>query len=51
MNNIDRQELEARAAIIIRLYQDDDMMCHVMHEELPATIWIKLEVNICLGHC
>ncbi|KAJ6957388.1 hypothetical protein NC653_039358 [Populus alba x Populus x berolinensis] len=43
MNNIDRLELEARVAIIIRLYQDDDVMYHVMDEESASTIWIKLE--------
>ena len=43
MNNIDRLELEARAVIIIRLYQDDDVMYHVMDEESTSTIWIKLE--------
>ena len=43
MNNMDRKDLEAKAAAIIRLCLANDVMYHVMDEESLAAIWLKLE--------
>ena len=40
---MDWKDLEAKVAKTIRLYLDDDVMYHVMDEESPTTIWLKLE--------
>ena len=40
---MDWKDLEAKATINIRLCFADDVMYHVMDEESPATIWLKLE--------
>ena len=43
MNDIDWKDLEAKATTTIRLCLADDVMYHVMDEESPTTIWLKLE--------
>jgi hypothetical protein len=43
MADIDWKELEAKAMATIRLCLGDDMMYHVMDEEFPTTVWLKLE--------
>ena len=43
MNDIDWKDLEAKTMKSIRLCLADDMMYHVMNEESPTTIWLKLE--------
>jgi hypothetical protein len=43
MADIDWKELEAKAVATIRLCLGDDVMYHVMGEESPAAVWLKLE--------
>ena len=43
MDNMDWKDLEAKVATTIRLCLADDVMYHVMDEESPTTIWLKLE--------
>jgi hypothetical protein len=43
MVDIDWKELEAKAVATIQLCLGDDMMYHVMDEESPAVVWLKLE--------
>ena len=43
MNNMDWKDLEAKAAATIRLCLANDVMYHVMDEESPVAIWLKLE--------
>jgi hypothetical protein len=43
MADIDWKELEANAVATIRLCLEDDVMYHVMDEESPTAIWLKLE--------
>ena len=43
MADIDWKELEAKAVAIIWLCLGDDVMYHVMDEESPAVVWLKLE--------
>ena len=43
MNDMDWKDLEAKAVAMIRLCLADDVMYHVMDEESPAAIWLKLE--------
>jgi hypothetical protein len=41
--DIDRNELEAKAVVIIRLCLGDDIMYHVMDEESLTPVWLKLK--------
>ena len=43
MNNMDWKDLEAKVVTTIRLYLADNVMYHVMDEESPTTIWLKLK--------
>jgi hypothetical protein len=43
MTDIDWKGLEAKAVATIRLCLGDDVMYHVMDEESPAVVWLKLE--------
>jgi hypothetical protein len=43
MGDIDWKELEAKAVATIWLCLGDDVMYHVMDEESPAVVWLKLE--------
>jgi hypothetical protein len=43
MADIDLKELEAKAVATIQLCLRDDMMYHVMYEESPAIVCLKLE--------
>nr|CAN76612.1 hypothetical protein VITISV_040104 [Vitis vinifera] len=43
MNNMDWKDLEVKVAATIRLCLADDVMYHVMDEESPTAIWLKLE--------
>jgi hypothetical protein len=43
MEDINWKELEARAVAIIRLCLGDDVMYHVMDEESPIAVWLKLK--------
>ena len=43
MSDIDWKELEAKVVATIRLCLRDDVMYHVMDEESPAVVWLKLE--------
>ncbi|KAL6315085.1 hypothetical protein AAG906_030939 [Vitis piasezkii] len=43
MNDVDWKDLEAKVAATIKLCLADDVMYHVMDEESPTTIWLKLE--------
>ena len=43
MDDMDWKDLEAKVATTIRLCLADDVMYHVMDEESPTTIWLKLE--------
>ena len=43
MNDIDCKDLEAKTVTTIRLCLANDAMYHVMDEESPTTIWLKLE--------
>ena len=43
MADIDWKELEAKVVTTIRLCLEDDVMYHVIDEESPAAIWLKLE--------
>jgi hypothetical protein len=43
MADIDWKELEAKAVATIWLYLGDDVMHHVMYEESPVPVWLKLE--------
>ncbi|RVX11676.1 Retrovirus-related Pol polyprotein from transposon TNT 1-94 [Vitis vinifera] len=43
MDDIDWKDLEAKVVATIRLCLADDVMYHVMNEESPAAIWLKLE--------
>ena len=43
MNDIDWKDLEVKATTTMRLCLADDEMYHVMDEESPTTIWLKLE--------
>ena len=43
MDDLDWKELEAKAMATIRLCLADDVMYHVMDEESPAEVWLKLE--------
>ena len=43
MNNMDWKDLEAKVEATIRLCLVDDVMYHVMDEESPVAIWLKLE--------
>jgi len=43
MLDIDWKELEARTVATIWLCLGDDVMYHVMDEESPAAVWLKLE--------
>ena len=43
MNDIDCKDLEVKVVATIRLCLADDVMYHVMDEESPTTIWLKLE--------
>jgi hypothetical protein len=47
MADIDWKELEAKAVATIRLCLGDDVMYHVMDEESPAAVWLKLKFGIC----
>ena len=40
---MDWKDLEAKVAATIRLCLADDVMYHVMDEESPTAIWLKLE--------
>jgi len=43
MLDIDWKELEARTVATIWLCLGDDVMYHVMDEESPVAVWLKLE--------
>ena len=43
MDDMDWKDLEAKVEATIKLCLVDDMMYHVMDEESPTTIWLKLE--------
>ena len=43
MDDLDWKELEAKAVATIRLCLADDVMYHVIDEESPAEVWLKLE--------
>ena len=43
MVDIDWKELEVKAVASIQLCLGDDVMYHVMDEESPAAVWLKLE--------
>jgi len=43
MDNINWQELQARAVETIKLCLDDDVMYHVIDEESSTTVWEKLK--------
>ena len=43
MKDTEWQDLEMSAASIIRMCLDDEVMYHVMDEESPTSIWLKLE--------
>jgi uncharacterized circularly permuted ATP-grasp superfamily protein len=43
MDNINWQELQARAVETIRLCLDDDVIYHVIDEESSTTVWEKLK--------
>jgi len=43
MVDLDWKELEAKAMATFCLCLGDDVMYHVMDEELPAAVWLKLE--------
>ena len=43
MNAMDWKDSETRVAPTIRMCLADEVMYHVMDEESPATIWLKLE--------
>jgi hypothetical protein len=43
ISDIDWKEHEAKVMATIRLYLGDDVMYHVMDEESPAAVWLKLE--------
>ncbi|KAG6675849.1 hypothetical protein I3842_15G125400 [Carya illinoinensis] len=43
MDDMDWKELEAKAVATIRLCLADDVMYHVMDDESPAEVWLKLE--------
>ena len=43
MDDMDWKDLEAKAVATIRLCLADGVMYHVMDEESPTTIWLKLE--------
>jgi hypothetical protein len=43
MADIDWKELEAKAVATIWLCLGDDVMHHVMYEESPAPVWLKLK--------
>ena len=43
MEEVDWKELEAKAVAVIRLCLANDVMYHVMDDESPAEIWLKLE--------
>jgi len=43
MDNINWQELQARAVETIKLCLDDDVMYHVIDEESSMTVWEKLK--------
>ena len=43
MNDVDWKDMEAKVATRIKLCLADDVMYHVMDEESPTTIWLKLE--------
>ena len=43
MNVMDWKDSEMRVASIIRMCLADEVMYHVMDEESPTTIWLKLE--------
>ena len=43
MDDMDWKDLEAKAEAMIRLCLADDVMYHVMDEESPVAIWLKLE--------
>ena len=47
--NIDWKELEAKVVATIRLCLGDDMMYHIMDEESPAPIWLKLKSRYILN--
>ncbi|RVX19952.1 Retrovirus-related Pol polyprotein from transposon TNT 1-94 [Vitis vinifera] len=49
MNDIDCQDLEAKTLTTIRLCLANDVMYHVMDEESPTTIWLKLENDLDLS--
>jgi hypothetical protein len=46
MANIDWKELEAKVVATIRLCLVDEVMYHVMHEESPAAVWLKLKKSV-----
>ena len=43
MADIDWKELEAKVVATILFCLIDDVMYHVMDEESPAAVWLKLE--------
>ena len=43
MNDMDWKDLEAKVAATIRLRLADEVMYHVMDEESPTEIWLKLK--------
>ena len=43
MNDVDLKDLEAKVAATIKLCLVDDVIYHVIDEESPAAIWLKLE--------
>ena len=43
MDNLDWKKLEAKAVATIRLYLADDVMYHIMDEESPVKVWLKLK--------
>ena len=43
MSDIDWKELEAKVVATIRLCLGDNVMYHVMDEESPAAVWLKLK--------
>jgi hypothetical protein len=43
MADIDWNELKAKVVATIRLCLGDDVMYHVMDEESPVAVWLKLE--------
>jgi hypothetical protein len=43
MEDINHKELEAKAVATIQLCLGDDVMYHVMDEESPTAVWLKLE--------